>query len=285
MPRRPLIGNWQEEEAYERDRKRLIQGPDGTSVDARTAVAKMAGKVKHHKTPCALAPVPADGYIRFYTPLMLQNGGTLGFLSVDLDDRAKSATGWQVASSTAPAEEAQLRNTVILAPGPVPQTDAFPIPKGEEDMLHYGQPFYIMTVPALCEDPLSLMSESKSPSSCSKVTGKYQNVYFSPDGASPGAVWCADFLSPDYREDMRDQPIKTNDLLIIRHVMTNMPLVSVKDTFLNDFGPQYEVGAGRITAVATRKKGSPIADENVWIFIHDGQGCEGKEGDASAQAQ
>ncbi|EPY29106.1 calpain-like cysteine peptidase [Strigomonas culicis] len=283
MPRRPLLGNWQEEEAYERDRKRLIQGHDGTSVDARAAVATMARKVRHHTTPCALAPVPADGCVRFYTPVMLQNGSTLGFLSVDLDDRVKAATGWQVASGTAPAEEAQLRNTVVLAPGPVPPTDAFPIPKGEEDMLHYGQPFYIMSVPALCEDPLSLMSESKSPSSCSKVTGKYQNVYFSPDGASPGAVWCVDFLNPGYREDMRDQPVKADDLLVVRHVMTNMPLVSVKETFVNDFGPQYEVGAGRIAPAATRKKGFPMADENVWVFIHDGQGCEDNGAPSPAQ--
>ncbi|EPY28009.1 calpain-like cysteine peptidase [Angomonas deanei] len=231
MPRKALVGNWYEEEAYAQDRKRMIQGVDGKQVDAATAVRNMLGKVKHHTAPYLISPVPEDGYLRFYTPVMLQNAGTLGFLSVDLDDKVRSSTGWQVTCSTAPATESQRRNTVILAPGPVAATDAFPIPPDEMDIVHYGQPFYIMTVPELIPDPLSLASEHKTPSSCSKVTGKFQNVYYTPDGASPGAVWTVDFLSPDYREDMRDHPVKADDLLIVRHVMTNAPLGSVKETF------------------------------------------------------
>lgn len=282
MPRRALRGNWFEEEAYERDRRLLMQGRDGCLVDASTEVANIAAKVTHHSTPHELAAMPADGCLRFYRPLMLQNAGTLGYMSLDLDDRKKAPTGWQVGSSTAPANEATLRNTVILVPAPMPPTTSFPVPADEADMLHYGQPFYIMTPPSLCPDPLSLMSEFKSPTSASRVTGRHQAVFFSPDGGSAAAMWCADYADPGYQEDYRDHPVKVDDVIILRHNMTNAPLVSVKEVYFNDFGAQYEVGCSRVLSYASKRKAGPVADENIWMFIHSGQGAEMAEppGDA-----
>ncbi|KPA84773.1 putative calpain-like cysteine peptidase putativecysteine peptidase Clan CA family C2 [Leptomonas pyrrhocoris] len=272
MPRKALLGNWFEEEAYERDRRRLMQGRSGGVVEASKEVANMMAKVKHHNTPHAIAPIPADGFLRFYVPLMLQNANTCGFLSVDLDDRKATTTGWQVACSTAPAEEATLRCTVVMVPAAMPPTDSFPIPEDEEDMVHYGQPFYLMTVRELCPDPLFLISEAVSPGNASHVSGKLQHVYFSPDGGGAEAMWCIDDANPAYQEDSRDHPVRAEDVIRVRHNMTNTPLASLKETFYNDFGQQYEVGCGKLTLLSTRKRGGPPVKENLWMFIHDGQG-------------
>lgn len=272
MPRKALLGNWYEEEAYERDRRRLMQGRSGGVVEASSEVANVMAKVKHHNTPHAIAGIPDDGHLRFYVPLMLQNANTCGFLSVDLDDRAATATGWKVACSTAPAEEATVRCTVVMVPAAMPPTDSFPIPQDEEDMVHYGQPFYLMTVRELCPDPLFLVSEAVAPGNASHVSGKLQSVYFSPDGGGAGSMWCIDDANPAYQEDTRDHPVRAEDVIRIRHNMTNAPLASLKEVFYNDFGQQFEVGCGKVAALATRKRGGPPTQENLWMFIHDGQG-------------
>lgn len=284
MPRRALIGNWFEEEAYERDRKRLMQNRDGTQVESGTAVAHMQAKVQHHNTPCALAEVAADGFLHFYSPIMLQNVSTKGCLSVDLDDRQRTGSGWEVDCSTASATSATLRNCVLLAPAPMPPTDSFPIPP-DEDVVHYGQPLYILTMPDLCEDVLSLKSTFKSPSSASKVTGRYQHVFFSPDGGDAGAMWCFDYVDPVFQEDMRDHPVKADDVVLIRHNMTSAPLMSGTETFFNDFGPQNEVGCGRITTYASKRKAGPLVQENFWLLVHQKTSEGEDEGEEEEKAE
>ncbi|CAJ1034132.1 hypothetical protein Q4I30_006703 [Leishmania utingensis] len=279
MPHRALLGNWFEEEAYERDRRRLMQGRCGGMVEASAEVAHTMAKIRHHNTPHAIAPIAPDGYLRFYAPLMLQNAHTCGFLSVDLDDRKATTTGWQVECSTALAEEATSRCTVVLVPAAMPQTDSFPIPEDEAEIVHYGQPFYLMTVRELCEDPLFLMSEFITPGCASRVTQRLQHTYFSPDGGSAAAMWCVEDANPAYQEDMRDRPVKANDVIRIRHNMTAAPLASLKEVFYNDFGAQYEVGCGRLTVLATKRRGGPPVAENLWMFIHDGQGHPKESGE------
>lgn len=129
MPHRSLIGNWFEEEVYECDRKRLVQSTDGNMRDAVSEVNMLRLKMAHHNSSCPnYASIAEDGYLHFYSPVMLQNASTLGFLSVDLDDRRRCVTGWQVDCATAPATEATLRNTFVLIPSPVAPTDSYPIP-------------------------------------------------------------------------------------------------------------------------------------------------------------
>ncbi|KEG14838.1 calpain-like cysteine peptidase [Trypanosoma grayi] len=272
MPRKALLGNWFEEEAYMRDRQRLMEGRNGGLVDAARETQLIIAKVKHHSTPYPMSPVNEDGLLHFYTPIMLQNAATLGFLSLDLEDRALRPSGWRVVCSTAPASGPTLRNCFVLAPAPTGPTDMIAPPPGEEDVVHYGQPFFIMTVPELCDDPLSLVSEHKGPHSASKVTGKYQDVFFSPDGACAEAMWVADFANQEYREDMRDRPVKADAVLAMRHNHTNIPLASTKSVFYNDFGPEYEVCCNKFVTCATKLRAGHLQDENYWTFVHSEEG-------------
>ncbi|EAN80468.1 calpain-like cysteine peptidase, putative [Trypanosoma brucei brucei TREU927] len=282
MPRKALLGNWFEEEAYMRDRKRLLDSCDRGVVDAARETQRIIAKVKHHNSAYPMAEPHEDGYLHFYAPLMLQNAATLGFLSLDLEDRTLRPTGWHVACSTAPAAGPALRNCFVLVPAPTGPTDMIPAPPDEQDIVHYGQPFFIMTVPELCDNPLSLLSEPKGPLSASKVTGKHQDVFFSPDGASAEAMWVADFANPDHREDMRDLPIKADAVLVIRHNHTNTPLASSKAVFFNDFGPENEVCCGRFVNNPGTPCG-PMKDENYWTFVHseNGEGDVEKGGETT----
>ncbi|KAH9578735.1 hypothetical protein LSM04_003586 [Trypanosoma melophagium] len=278
MPRKALLGNWFEEEAYKRDRRRLMEGRNGGFVDAASETQRIMAKVKHHSTPYKLAKMPEDGYLHFYTPIMLQNAATLGFLSLDLEDRTMGPTGWRVVCSTAPADGPTLRNCFVLVPAPTGPTDMIAAPNEEADMVHYGQPFFLMTVPELCDDPLSLVSEHKGPHSASKVTGKYQDVFFSPDGNCAEAMWVVDFANPDYREDMRDRPVKADAVMIIRHNHTNVPLASTKNVFYNDFGPEYEVCCNKFAPSVTKLRGGQLLDENFWTFVHSEEGEHEEQG-------
>nr|CCC96020.1 unnamed protein product [Trypanosoma congolense IL3000] len=259
-----------------RDYKCLSDNCDRGVGDATRVTKRIIGKVKHHNTPYALAAPHEDGYLHFYVPMMLQNAATLGFLSLDLDDRLLGQNGWHVACSTAPAAGPAMRSCFILVPAPTGPTDMIPPPPEEVDVVHYGQPFFIMTVPELCDNPLSLLSEPKGPLSASKVTGKYQDVYFSPDGASMEAMWVADFANPQYCEDMRDLPIKGDAVLVIRHNHTNAPLASSKEVFFNDFGPENEVCCGRFPVVPGARGGS-LRDENYWTFVQGGGNRDDEE--------
>eukprot|EP00796_Vickermania_ingenoplastis_P013225 gene13225-9071_t len=272
MPRRPLLGNWFEDEAYERDRKLLMGNIGGLNTsDASSEVATILAKVKHHTAPYDTMPMAEDGWLRFYTPVILQSMHNGHVLSLDLEDRTCVSTGWEVACSASPQTAPQLRNAVILVPSPMPPSDTYPVPGDEKDIVHYGQPFYIMTVPELCDNPLFLISQMKTPSLASKVSGKYQHVCYSPDGGGSNAMWAIDYWESDYQEDMRDRPVKASDYYFVRHHMTAGPLVCGEDTYLTDFGKENEVGALLVTQYASKRRAGPVTDSNLWMFMHRGQ--------------
>lgn len=274
MPRRPLLGNWFEEEAFEHDRKLLAQQRKAGNGDQSTGgeAAKILSKIRHHSTPYSLACVPQDGWLRFYSPVGLRSMRNGTIISLDLEDRHLSNTGWEVSCSAAHQSEPQLRNTVILIPSPCPQEDAYPIPLDEVDLVHYGQPFYIMTIPELCDSPLFLLSEAKNPMSLgSNVSGKYQRVCFTPDGGGANTMWAVDYWDPEYVEDMRDRPVKASDFYKVRHHMTSSFLVCGDQTFSTDFGQENEVGAALITAYVSKRRAGPVSDHCLWMFMHENQ--------------
>lgn len=271
MPRRALLGNWFEEEAYDRDRKLLMRPSDANSAESVSEVAAILGKVKHHTQPFQTFSMPQDGWLRFYTPVVLQNMQNTHVLSLDLEDRRRVATGWEVSSTASPNASPQLRNAVILVPSPMPPTDSYPIPGDEIDIVHYGQPFYIVTVPELCENPLFLISDLKTPSVASRISGKMQHVRFSPDGGAANGMWAIDYWESDLMEDMRDRPVRATDFYYVRHHMTNAPLLCGSDTGLTDFGEEKEVGALVLPQALPLMRLSGMPNAAYWMFMHRDQ--------------
>lgn len=261
MPAKARVGNWQEELVYEADRKALLQA---TRENGALLSQKIVAKVRQHKTRTQLFTLPQDGILRFGAPIMLQNAETEGFLSVDIDDKASTSSGWRYTCTTAPSEHPMLRNTWVLLPVPSAD-DAFWDAKGETDVIHYGQKFVIQSVADLTNPPIYLSSELKSPSSFSKVSSN-QEAYFSEAGAQ-AALWCFAFGNPEFRLEMEGQPVKANSVLFVTHTTTNTPLASTKARYVNDFGPEYEVCCNRFRAFAAKHGTAPEVKANMWAAV------------------
>jgi hypothetical protein len=263
MPAKVLLGNWHEELAYEADKKALQRN---LKESGGLLSQRILAKVNHHRTPCSLPPVAADGYLRFNTPLMIQNMETLGCLSVDTDDQASSALGPKIHCTTVPSPDgATLRSTWILVPVPSAD-DAYWKSKGEEAVVHYGQKFVIQCLPDLSAQPLFLTSERKSPNSSSKVS-QNQEVYFSANGGQ-AAFWSLEFGNAEYRPDMEGQPAKASSVALFRHTTTNMPLASSsKFHFTNDFGAENEVCCCKFQQYFSKGGRAPEQKSNFWVIV------------------
>lgn len=261
MPTKPRIGNWQEELVYEADKKKLLAE---TRALGGTLSQQIVAKVQQHRKTATLASAQADGFLRFGVPVMLQNAETECFLSTDTDDKSSAPGGFKIACTTAPAKNPMVRNTWILLPVPSADDD-FWASKGEGDVVHYGQKFLISSLEQLADTPLYLSSELKSPNTLSKIT-KNQEVYFSAAGGQQ-AMWTAQFGHLEYRPDMEGQPVKANCVLVLKHVLTNMPLASTKAKYGNDFGMEWEVCANKFQIMNTKHGNAPEQKANLWAFV------------------
>lgn len=255
------LGNWQEEIAFEEDKKRLREN---IAESGGLLSQRILAKVRQHSTPVELAPVADDTFLRFGVPVMLQNADTVGVLSVDMDDKSMGPTGWKVNATTATATHATVRNAWILVPAPSAD-DVFWKGRGEADVVHYGQKFVIRSVPELAEPPVFLTSEMKSPQSCSKVT-KNQEVYFSTNGGA-AALWTVEFGNIEYRDDVVGQPAKATSMFVVRHVATNNLLAATSAKFNNDFGPENEVCCAKFQGYASKGGKAPEQKQNFWVFV------------------
>lgn len=155
--RKCKIGNWQEEMAFDLDKKAMInkarqqaelslsstgaanannsatssssQPPVNsteffkTANTAATNIASLSAQIfakrAHHLQPARLGP-SANGYVRFGVPIQLQNEETQGVLAVDIHDKSGSGKNLKiVATTTSPSTiTPTIRNTWILLPVP-----------------------------------------------------------------------------------------------------------------------------------------------------------------------
>ena len=255
------IGNWQEEQAFvAAKRKALDEARNGGQMLSQQIVAK----IRQHNQECDLAPAEADGLLRFNVPIMIQNGATDGFLSLDIHDRVEGPHGWRVIPTTVPQKKPVLRSAFVFVPIPSAD-DAFFADQGQGDVVHYGQKVAIQTHPGLLEEPMFLMSERKTPDSQSKVSGN-QAVYFTEEPGQAG-LWSILYGNPEYREEMVGQPVKANSLILIQHTPTNTPLASTKAKLVNDFGPEFEVCANRYQAFHSKSASAPEEKAVFWAAV------------------
>lgn len=263
MTAKVRIGNWQEELAYEADRKALMKNAREAGA---TLSQRILAKVKHHRQPVELQPVPADGFVRFGLPVALQNADTQGCLATDLDDSSIVGNENRVAVTTTVLEAPQLRAAWILEPVPSAADDILMAPDANPDVLHYGQRFVIRTVDALNSAALFLASGQKNHTTLSRVSNN-QDVFLSARGGQ-NAIWTAQHANLEYRPDMLGKPVKANAVLILNHQGTNTPLASVgRHRVANDFGAEFEVCCNRFLKVQSKSGAVPEQPANLWAFV------------------
>mgnify|MGYP001585751912 FL=1 len=265
-----LIGNWQEELAYERDRRHLLQKQKaGQAAAGATLGQQILAKVKAHKAPVPLTPLAADGLLHLGAAVVIQNAGTDGLLSTDLDDSATIGYMTKFAVTTAKASGPMARNVFVL------ENDG----AAPDDIIRYGQRLRIRAHPALsmpagaaaaapdvASSPLYLASMLKSPVSFSKVSRNHE-VFLVQDSGSI-TNWIFQYANPEFRLEMEGQPVKANALVVLLHVNTNAPLAStVADHYTNDFGVECETCCHRYFAKQVRGGKAPELPANLWALV------------------
>jgi hypothetical protein len=254
------IGNWQEELAYEADRKALARDARDTGA---TLSQRILAKVKHHRQPVDVPPPAADGLLRFNRPYVLQNADTEGCLATDLDDKAQVGFDTRFACTTTLIGKPQLRATWTLVPVPS-REDALVSADADPVIVHYGQRFVIQSQDGFSDQPLYLCSVPKSPTDLSRVTSN-QEVFFATKGGA-NAIWTFAHGNSEYREDMVGKPVKGDQFLLLVHQNTNTPIASSKAGKLaNDFGAEYEVCCHRYLRIHSKSGTAPEEPANLWI--------------------
>jgi hypothetical protein len=256
------IGNWQEELAYEADKKALLKN---ARENGSTLSQGILAKVKHHRQEVDLQQPHPDGFLRFGVPVALQNADTNGCLATDLDDKSCADGDDRFACTTTRVTKPQLRAAWVMLPVPS-KDDAFIAEDADPDVVHYGQRFVIQTSNGLANEPLFLSSTNKTHTSLSRVTSN-QDVFLSANGGQK-ALWAAMHANAEYRPDMVGKPVKANSLLILVHQGTNVPLASTSGARVsNDFGAEFEVCCHRYLKVQSKSGNAPEQAANLWAAV------------------
>lgn len=247
------LGNWQEEIAFEEDKKSLQKALQSTGG---LLSQQILAKVQQHTVPCALGQL--DSVLQYGSPFMLQNASSNGTLAIDMDDRILGPLGWKVNCSTTSAHSPVLRNSWVIMPGPSTGNKI-------GDPVCYGNKVLICSVPELADPPVVLASEMKTPQSCSKFS-KNQEVYFTPN-IGIGSLWSFEYANPEYRQDVEGQPINPTSAVVLKHVATNNLLAATNFHFTNDFGSENEVCCARLQVFASKSRTAPERPENYWHIV------------------
>eukprot|EP00758_Cryptobia_borreli_P004572 Tbor_TRINITY_DN4463_c0_g1::TRINITY_DN4463_c0_g1_i1::g.7963::m.7963 len=255
------IGNWQEDLVLAADKKKALLDLKACGGMLSQQILR---KVRQHNQTCELAAADSDGLLRFHQPIMLQNGETEGFLSIDIDDKQEGPTGWRCIPTTVPQKKPVLRSSFVLMPV-YSKDDSLFDSKKEGDVVHYGQKFVIQTHPDLLEKPMFLISERKTAGVQSKVTAN-QPVYFCEEPGQAG-LWAMGYSNAEYRDELVGHPVKANSLAVIQHTSTNTPLASTKTRYTNDFGPENEVCVHRYQTFHSISGSAPERKAMLWVAV------------------
>lgn len=164
---------------------------------------------------------------------MLQNLKTQGYLSIDIQERLKIAEEAYNAT-TAPTPKPSVRSVFVIAPYPKE-----PNYYGD-DVLHYGQSFRIVANPRISNNKtFFLHSLPATPTRCAKISRKQEVCLIDADVFN--TVWKAEHSDPLLRFEMEGQPIRGDDVILIKHAFTQHWLASDDIVYQNDFGREREV--------------------------------------------
>jgi hypothetical protein len=247
------LGNWQEEIAFEEDKKKLQKALQSTGG---LLSQQILAKVQQHTVPCALGQLGSS--LQYGVPFLLQNSSNDGTLAIDMDDRILGPLGWKVNCSTTPSRDATLRNSWIVMPSAASGAAL-------GDSVCYGSKVLICSVAELADPPVFLASEMKTPQSCSKFS-KNQEVYFTPN-TGIGSLWSFEYSNPEYRQDVEGQPINPTSAVVLKHVATNNFLAVTNFHFTNDFGSENEICCARLQTFASKSRSAPERSENYWKIV------------------
>eukprot|EP00033_Pygsuia_biforma_P002131 GCRY01002365.1.p1 GENE.GCRY01002365.1~~GCRY01002365.1.p1 ORF type:complete len:311 (+),score=48.91 GCRY01002365.1:128-934(+) len=246
-----LVGNW-----YESEREREEQLQDYLEK-------KKKGLLLSQQLGVSFEPVPLtsheDGLLHYGDTFILHSEHTTESLAVDLGESSHGTLFEAYAVTTAKIGAAIPRNTFTIQ-----RVEHFDY-EDESDIVRFEEPFYISSMPSLCEKKLYLASRRANGEFVSKYSRK-QEVYMTPT-LDVDCKWRLSCLDPEWRLEMELQPVESNVPVMLVHIGTGQPLGSSGLKHENDFGTEHEVNCFQYTN--QRKGGGQrnITAENAWVFV------------------
>ncbi|EAR89421.1 EF hand protein, putative (macronuclear) [Tetrahymena thermophila SB210] len=109
----------------------------------------------------------------------------------------------------------------------------------QDDVIHYGQNFKIAVISRLSEKPLYLTSSHITPQKCAKFSRKQEVSISTNEGIN--SAWCFEYMDPKLRYEMKGQPVRSGEPVLIKHIPTCQWLATDNVQYNNEFGQEFEV--------------------------------------------
>ena len=256
-----LVGNWSEELAVRDDKMRRYQSTmaatrramglsssGGMAEDSSTKGGSSGSAMMGSVDPklllmqrVTLGPSSPERFLQFGVPMMIKCEANGGCVALDTTPRHRPALNHALVTCVAD-DTPMVRSSWVLHKAKDGNADFYEA-EGEANIVHYGQYVRIVNEYASPEGYYSLSSRLKGASSQTRgskrqeVTaclGATNDCLFVIEQSDGKALTCP----------LDGHPVRAGDRVVLRHKVTNVPLVSEPEfRAVTAFGAEYELAA------------------------------------------
>lgn len=230
------VGNWYEEMVLEDEKMREF-------LEKKEMGTLTIQRIRQNLSNVNMPPNPQNPYLHYDQMVRIINRELHCYLACDPGD-AENDEEHMYSVSGSRQDEPTARNAFVLKK--YEQNDSLlPLPTEDEEdnIVHYGDEFYLQTTDAIGSDPYYIASYHLDWAHFSRVSRK--QLVYSTQEKSFRAIWRIQSIGRDDSADMDGEPVKLGDSIFIKHQSTGSPLACRDTTILNDYGSEHEVVASR----------------------------------------
>ena len=226
------IGNWYEDMVLEDEKMREF-------LEKKAAGTLTIQRIRQNLNLVHLPPPSDDGLLHYNTPVRIFNAELNCFIACDPGDAENdeeqlySATGSRMDDITA-------RNVWVIKKC---DNSGRPIDEGNKEPVCYGDEFLISSTDSLADRPFYLSSHHFDWTHFSRVSRK--QLVCSQQKETYENAWRVESCGRDTMMDFEGEPVHIDSPVLLKHVQTNAPLYVNEATFLNDYGSEFELTAGK----------------------------------------
>lgn len=230
------VGNWWEEMVLEDEKMREF-------LEKKEMGTLTIQRIRQNLSNVNMPPPPQSKYLHYDQMIRIVNQELGSYLACDPGDvENEEEKMYSVSGSRQP--EPTARNVWVLTRYekgngflPLPTEDE------EDNVVHYGDEFYLQTTDAMGSEPYYLASYALDWAHFSRVSRK--QLVYSTQEKSFRSIWRIESIGRDTAMDMDGEPVHLGDKIFIKHQSTGSPLACRDTTILNDYGSEYEVVGAR----------------------------------------
>lgn len=235
-----LVGNWSEELAVREDKMRRFQATmDATKGSMRGGSGADPKLMLMQRVQ--LGPSSKERYLQFGVPVMIKNEATGGSIAIDTTPRFRPMLNH--ARVTCVSDDTPVVRSAWVLHKVKDSNNAFYESEGESAIVHYGQYVRIVNEYASPEGSYSLCSHQKSANNQYRDS-KRQEVTACLGGTNDCLFVIEQSDGKSLTCPLDGHPVKVGERVVLRHKVTNQPLVSEsKFRAATTFGAEFELAA------------------------------------------